>query len=293
MNRRTALSLLGLGAASIAIGLKPLIAEASSAVWACWIGHSTVLLRLGSTWVLTDPVMFDAYGVNVLGMTLGPRRIVPPAITIDRIPRPDLVLLSHAHMDHMDRRTLTALADMYPGEIDVITATNTADVIRDLPWRALNEMDWGEHASLHGIELTALRVQHNGARMPGEPCRSAGYRRTGRSYNGYYINYDGRGLVFAGDTAYTTLFRDVKKPVHLAMMPIGAYGTCRDVHCTPEEALAMAEMMKAESVMPIHHSTFNQLEEPLTEPLERLRIVQSYSPELSVVATRQGQTFQV
>lgn len=293
MNRRTALSLLGLGAASLAIGLKPTLSEPSTSVWACWVGHSTVLLRLGSTWVLTDPVLFDAYGVNVLGMTLGPRRIIPPAITIDRMPRPDLVLLSHAHMDHMDRRTLTALADRFPGQIDVIAATNTADVINDLPWRNLNEMDWGDRASVHGIELTALRVQHNGARMPGEPCRSQGFRKTGRSYNGYYLNFDGRGLVFAGDTAYTTNFRDVVGPVHLAMMPIGAYGSCRDVHCTPEEAMAMAEMMGAESVMPIHHSTFNQLEEPLTEPLERLRTVQVHSPELSVVATRQGGTFQV
>ena len=90
------------------------------------------------------------------------------------------------------------------------------------------------------------------------------------SYNGYYISYQGSSVVFGGDTAHTDLFQKVPGGVDLAIMPIGAYGSCRDAHCTPEQALVMARMMDARMFMPIHHSTFNQVEEPITEPLQRL-----------------------
>ena len=114
-----------------------------SQIWACWVGHATVLLRIGKAWVLTDPVLFDAYGVQVFGTTLGPRRRMAPALTVDSMPKPDLVLLSHAHLDHTDRNTLSALSEKYPNEIEVITARSTMDVIDDLEWKSINELDWG------------------------------------------------------------------------------------------------------------------------------------------------------
>jgi len=239
-------------------------------VWACWIGHATVLLRIGNKWVLTDPVLFDSYGPSILGMTVGPRRIIGPALTLEEIPKPDLVLISHAHLDHMDRTTLFEMSERYPNEIDVITAARTMDVIDDLPWRSLNEMDWGDSAAMHGFDLHALKVKHNGWRWPGDACRANGQPRTGRSFNGYYIRYEGVGIVFGGDTAFTREFEKVPGNVDLAIMPIGAYDPYPETHCTPEESLAMVEMMKAPNMMPIHHSTFRQSEEPIAEPMQRL-----------------------
>ncbi|MCU0331644.1 MAG: MBL fold metallo-hydrolase [Candidatus Kapabacteria bacterium] len=235
-----------------------------------WIGHSTVLLTMGGVNILTDPVLFDRYGINILGVTVGPERLVQPAFTVDTMPKPDLVLLSHAHMDHMDTATLAAIAHKFPHSVDVITASRTADIINDYAWRSLNEMDWGDTASVGSIRLKALRVKHNGWRLPGEACRANGQPRTGRSYNGYCIEQNGIRIVFGGDTAYTRDFADVG-PVDVAIMPIGAYDPYPETHCTPEEALAMATMMKARAFVPIHHSTFKQSEEPLSEPLRRLR----------------------
>lgn len=251
--------------------------------WACWIGHSTVLLRMGGMWIITDPVMFGSYGISMLGVTLGPHRITEPAISFDELPRPDLVLLSHAHMDHMDRATLRRISNKWPNEIDVITATNTRDVIEDLPWKSLNELDWCESTRIGAINLTALEVRHNGWRLPGEACRAGGYRRIGRSYNGYVLEHDGVRVVFGGDTAYTNLFKQVLHAPELAIMPIGAYDPFPEAHCTPEECLAMVEMMKARSIMPIHHSTFRQSEEPVGDPIRRLRhAIRRSSTQLAV-----------
>lgn len=245
--------------------------------WVCWVGHSTVLINMFGSWILTDPVLFDNFGIRILGVTVGPRRYVRPALRVEDIPKPDIVLLSHAHIDHMDIRTLQAIAERFPNNVDVITASNTSDVIRGMPWGTLNEMDWGDRVDMHGTTLHALQVAHNGRRLPGEPCRAAGQRRTGRSYNGYLIENNGLRIVFGGDTAYTQTFASIGGSVDVAIMPIGAYEGYLEDHCTPEEALAMAEMMKARHVVPIHHATFRMSPEPRLEPITRLRRAVRYS----------------
>src|SRR5688572_5683892 len=68
----------------------------------CWVGHATVLLNFFGVHILTDPVLFDRVGAQVGIATIGRKRLVAPAIDPQNMPRVDLVLLSHAHMDHMD-----------------------------------------------------------------------------------------------------------------------------------------------------------------------------------------------
>ncbi len=205
-----------------------------------------------------------------MGLTLGPRRFTPPALRIEELPKPDIVLLSHAHLDHMDRATLSALCERWPNQLQLITATNTLDVVEDLAWHTKQEMDWNETGTVCGVTITALQVAHNGWRIPGEPCRAAGQKRTGRSFNGYLLERNGVQVVFGGDTAYTQTFANLKKGVDLAIMPIGAYHGYQDMHCTPEEAVAMCQMMGARSIMPVHFGTFRQSEEPPAEPPHRL-----------------------
>jgi len=95
---------------------------------------------------------------------------------------------------------------------------------------------------------------------------------TQRSYNGYVIEAGRYRVVFGGDTAFTDLFKKVRtsRPVDLAIMPIGAYNPWIHAHCTPEQALTMANHAGAEFVLPVHHRTFALSNEPLGEPLERL-----------------------
>ena len=109
-----------------------------------WIGHATVLINFYGTTILTDPVLFERVGVSIFGMTFGPSRFTHPALTVDEIPKPDIILLSHAHMDHMDYETLSTIVGNYPNEIDCITAYNTADVIAELECKSLKEIDWNE-----------------------------------------------------------------------------------------------------------------------------------------------------
>lgn len=238
-----------------------------------WIGHATVLINFYGTMIITDPVLFDRVGLYWLGMIIGPSRYTEPALEVDDIPKPDLVLLSHGHMDHTDFKTLTNLTCKYPDQIDCITAFNTKDISGELEWRSIREMDWGDELDLLGIKFKALEVQHFGWRFPWERDRSKGFMWNGRSYNAYLLEKNGKKILFGGDTAFHNKFIEAGiTDVDIAIMPIGAYNPWRRNHCNPEEALIMAaEHMNAKYFVPIHCYTFRQGQEPINEPLSWLK----------------------
>ena len=239
----------------------------SDTITAAWIGHSTVLLNFFGMWIITDPVFSDRIGVRILGQTIGPKRLVYPALHFEKIPKPDLILLSHAHMDHLDIPTL----ERFDPDIPVIMARNTADVIDDLQFRTVRELDWWGRTHVGDLEIEALRVRHFGWRFPWEQDRSRG-NPEGRSYNAYLLTRKGRSVVFGGDTAMHEYFKSVGTrglSIDLAIMPVGAYDPWIGAHCNPEQAVEMAAHLGARAVMPIHCGTFIQSDEPTAEPIRR------------------------
>lgn len=256
-----------------------------------WLGHSTVLINFFGVKILTDPVLYERIGLYFLGLTWGPSRFTFPALTIDEIPKPDIILLSHAHMDHMDYKTLLDMTEKFPAEIDCLTAFNTMDVIADLKWKSLQEIDWNEEVMIRDIRFKAYEVQHFGWRYPWERDRSKGFFENGRSYNAYQISHNGKNILFGGDTAMTDKFNEVNENIEVAIMPIGAYRPWRKNHCNPEEALIMAtEHLKAKYFIPIHTKTFKQGTEPINEPLEWL-IKSSVNYPVKIAINDIGQTF--
>ena len=113
---------------------------------AAWLGHATVLLRLGGRTVITDPVLSARVGLGLGLITGGPRRLIAPALTAAQLPPVDLILLSHAHFDHLDRPTLVRMDKATP----VVAAHDTADLITDLGFRHVTELRWGESADVAG-----------------------------------------------------------------------------------------------------------------------------------------------
>ncbi len=258
-----------------------------------WIGHSTVLINFFGKWILTDPVLFDRVGVYLFGASIGPSRLTPPALNISEFPKPDLILLSHAHMDHMDYPTLKHFADEYPNQIDVITAYLTKDVIEDLPWKSLSVMDWNDELILNDMRFKALEVQHFGWRYPWERDRSRGYMKDGRSFNAYIIEYNNKKVLFGGDTAMTDKLKIAKdENIDIAIMPIGAYNPWRRNHCNPEEALQMASELNAKVFIPIHTKTFKQSNEPFNEAINWMKkSASNYNMQIGIEEI--GQTYKL
>jgi L-ascorbate metabolism protein UlaG (beta-lactamase superfamily) len=242
-------------------------------LYAAWLGHSTVLLKIDGVTILTDPVFSRRIGLNFGPLTIGFKRLVEPALRLKETPQPDLILLSHAHMDHFDLPSLRALESR---TTRVVTASKTSDLLRTRRYGGVDELGWGETARIGDISVRAFEVNHWGARM-----RSDTYR----GFNGYVIETPRYRVLFGGDTALTTTFRALhsSRRLDLAIMPIGAYNPWIRAHCTPEQALKMADDAGAERILPVHHQTFQLSSEPLYEPIERLRAALAGAPERLVL----------
>ena len=236
---------------------------------AAWLGHSTVLLKIDGVTVVTDPVFSNRIGLNFGPLTVGMKRLVEPALGPMEIPHPDLVLLSHAHMDHFDIPSLRGLESM---RTRVVTASKTSDLLRVSRYGEVRELSWNESAQTGALQVRAFEVRHWGARMQ---------RDTYRGYNGYVIETPRYRVVFGGDTAETDSFRGLRsaRRVDLAIMPIGAYNPWIRAHCTPEQAVRMANDAGAEIVLPVHHQTFHLSQEPRMEPIERMAAALAGAPE--------------
>ena len=223
---------------------------------AVWIGHASVLLRISGMTILTDPVMSNRVGVGLGLITGGPRRLTAAALKVRDLPKIDLILLSHAHFDHLDRPTLVRL----PKRTPIVTAHATRDLLTDLGFRKISELRWGESKTVGSLEITAHPVAHWGART---------FSDHHRGYNAYTIASSTRRVLFGGDTAYHDGFREIA-PVDLAILGIGAYDPYVQAHATPEQAWAMADHVRARQILPMHHSTFRLSFEPTAEPIQRL-----------------------
>lgn len=244
-----------------------------NAVTLCWIGHATVLINFHGIRILTDPTLGDRCGVDLGIGTAGPKRYIAPALRLEELPPIDLVLLSHAHMDHMDLASLESLA----GKTTIVAAKNTSDLLANAKAKPPTELGWGDDFTLKTdrgeLRIEAFEVKHWGKRWPDE--------KIVRGYNGYILRREGRAVLFGGDTAETTLFGDLRSrgPFDAAIMPIGAYDPWIRSHCTPEQAVAMASAAGAAYIIPVHHQTFKLSDEPRNEPIERAQAALQHEPE--------------
>lgn len=250
---------------------------------ATWLGHSTVLLNFFGITILTDPVLFPRIGIRLPFFTIGPKRLTSPALSVRELPPIDLILLSHAHFDHVDMRTL----HRFGKSTQVVTAPGTRDLLRWTRLRKITELRWGESTQIQtpagSVVVRAFRVQHWGARLR---------RDAHRGYNGYVLERNNRRVLFSGDTAWTDSFAELRdgQPYDLAIIGIGAYEPWIRSHCTPEQAIAMAGAAGARYVGPVHHQTFKLSFEPFREPIERF--VAALPNESDRIAWREiGETF--
>ena len=221
-----------------------------------WLGHASVLLNIDGTLVLTDPALEPRIGIGRGFAKVGPRRLVEPALSPRELPQLDLVLLSHAHMDHTDLGTLGKM----PTSTPIVVQTGNQDLVRR--FLQVHELGWGEHADVAGVRVESTPARHWGARMITDQHRG---------YGGYLLQKGSRTVLFAGDTAYTNALTPLglRRRIDLAILPIGAYDPWIANHASPDQAWAMFKALGAEYVLPVHHSTFRLSREPVDEPLER------------------------
>jgi len=247
------------------------------ALTAAWLGHATVLFNFYGRWVLTDPALEPRIGIGRGRAKLGPRRLVQPALRARELPPLDLILLSHAHMDHTDLGTLRLL----PANVPVVVQTGNRDLVRRFD--QVYELAWGQSMELDGLRIEATEARHWGARMMTDHHRG---------YGGFLLQKSGHSVLFAGDTAETDVLTKLGRrgPIDLAVLPIGAYDPWIANHASPEQAWAIFRRLGAEWVLPVHHSTFRLSREPVAEPISRF-LAAAGAERRRIVVTEVGETW--
>ena len=224
-----------------------------------WIGHATFLLQMGASNILIDPnwAMWHAMV----------KRARVPGLRLGDLPRIDLVLISHAHYDHLHMKSLRSVAD---GQT-VMVPKGVGALLRRRRFGEVHEMDYWESRAHGEIEIVFTPTQHWGARF---------IHDTHRGFGGFLIRHGSRTVFHCGDSAFFDGFTEIGSRfpgIDVALMPIGAYDapSGREVHMNPEEALSAFEHLSAGTMVPMHYGTFPLGSEPMHEPLERLRIAAS------------------
>jgi len=224
------------------------------------LGHAALLMNFFGTRVLSDPTLFSRVGMSIDSiLTIGPKRFVDPPLTPAQLQHIDVILITHAHMDHLDLPSLEAL----PKTAVVVACEKCAKLIAPLGFNDVRELKWGETTIVKGITIRAMGARHWGRRWPpfGE----------GYGFNSYVLEKNGRRMLLACDSAQTDLFASLAStPPDVAAFSIGAYDPWIYNHSNPEQVWAMFQQTRARYLIPIHWGTFRLSKEPMQEPLQRL-----------------------
>jgi L-ascorbate metabolism protein UlaG (beta-lactamase superfamily) len=220
-----------------------------------WIGHASFLIQTGLMNILVDPNW-----AKWLAMV---KRVRMPGVHIDHLPGIDVVLVTHAHFDHLHVKSLRKIADGQP----ILVPKGVGKIVQNRGFGQVVEMEYWDQVRIGELLVTFTPSKHWGARMVHD---------VHRGFGGFLIQNDaGRSVYHCGDSAYFDGFLEIgqRSKIDLALMPIGAYEAMsgRTVHMNPEEAFDAFRDLGAGHMVPMHYGTFPLGGEPMHEPLERFR----------------------
>ena len=226
-----------------------------------FIGHASFFLQVGGENIVIDP--------NFARWLFVLKRLRQPGVRIRDLPPIDLVLVTHAHFDHLHRPSLRSLVRHTKrrrgSAPTIVVPEHVFDLVADLGFRDVVELNWWNSFRHRGVTITHVPARHWGARI---------LRDAHRGYGGYVLR-DGKYSVYhAGDTAYFPGFREIgtRLAPQVALLPIGAYNPpqFRNVHASPGDATRAFLDLNSRWMVPMHYGTFRLSHEPMDEPLKLL-----------------------
>jgi len=231
-----------------------------------FVGHVTFLIQTHSLNILTDPVWSERTSPVTFA---GPKRVTPPGIKFEDLPKIDIILISHNHYDHLDIRTIKNLWErdrpriITPLMNDIILKSHIPDI-------EVTTLNWEEKASIEqGIKIALEPAQHWSAR---------GVFDKNRALWGTFLIETSRGSIcFIGDSGYNEeMFKNIGKKyqdIFVSLIPIGAFEPrwfMKDVHMNPEEAILVHKHLNSKYSIASHFETFQLADDEFDQAAKEL-----------------------
>lgn len=218
-----------------------------------WIGHASFYLQFAGHSAIVDPNWARWHGPF--------KRHREPGLSLHGLPEVDLVLVTHAHFDHLHKPSLRVLQ----AREGIVVPRGSGASVRRLGFPAVHEVKVWDHLRFDRLEVIHTPSHHWGARF---------LHDTHRDYGGYIVRAGDKSVFHCGDSAYFAGFADIgsRHDIDIALMPIGAYDapSGRDVHLNPEQAVQAFADLGAKLMIPMHYGSFALGNESHEEPIERL-----------------------
>jgi L-ascorbate metabolism protein UlaG (beta-lactamase superfamily) len=235
-----------------------------------YVGHATTLIEVDGVALLTDPVLRERIG-HV-------RRIAPP---VGGELRPDAILVSHAHRDHLDLPSLRRLAATIPA----YGPPGCAELLRR-DGRPVEELAPGALVQIGAVEVLATAAVHDGRRVPvGPPRESLGFLVSGSVR-----------VYFAGDTDLFDGMRELSAGLDVALLPVWGWGPrLGPGHLDPERAARGPGMLRPRVAIPVHWGTYASprawwRSDPALPAREFERLAAIHAPGVAVTVLSPGES---
>ncbi len=238
-----------------------------------WLGHSSALWQVAGLNILVDP----HFGPRASPVSFaGPRRLTPAPLSIDQLPRIDLVLISHNHYDHLDEGTVRALAAQAGGSPLFLVPLGVDAWMAQAGIQRVQRMDWWDRQELGApggpVTVHFVPSHHWSSRTP--------WDRRATLWGGFVVQARVAGapasLYYAGDTGYAPDFAEIGRRFggfDLAMIPVGCYlprWFMRQQHVNEDEAVRIHLDVKSRLSLGVHWGTFRLCDDPVDAPVDGL-----------------------
>ena len=264
---------------------------------ALWAGHSTVLVQMYDKVIVVDPY-FNNYFVGLFV------RLIETGLAYRNLDKLDMILFTHAHMDHLSFSSLDALEELYP-EAQLVFPEGVEEYMPSYDFKmhrlktdkVFTENYVGEPYYIDGMKITPVYAIHAGGRYAFDTYL---WRKKGHA--GFIVEYKDLTVYFAGDTGYDdTAFKKIggKFDIELALIPIGPCRNCDSVgfrqHTSSLEALMLFDDIKADKMIPIHYGSIKYFNDPnqpmyvLKDLIENTSYGDSKNYEDRVIILKEGE----
>jgi len=237
----------------------PLTMQDNSIVW---LGHSSFLINVNGLRMITDPCFFN--------LPFSPKRKLP--CLPEQLQSINYLLISHDHRDHFDKKSVKILVENNP-DMEALIPLNGNRLFSEKALRGVKKQEAGwyqEYQLADSIRIIFLPVKHWGRRGLNDVNKTL--------WGSFLIIADDTKIFFAGDTAYDDmLFKEIRNlfgNIDICLFPIGAYSPewfMSETHTNPEEAIQAFLDLGGNVLVPMHYGTYDQSDEPMSEPIKRLR----------------------